>query len=135
MGATSRILRHLLQSKVEDVPSGRLDRAVEALGVLGHLGAVPLPGGRDHLPPTENASCFPLLAGPVAALPVIEGRARHARLPTPGLRGTFEKCRMLLWTAKRTAKPRHSFPAKLSANAVKTSAGRDGPPLNKRRRY
>src|SRR5215212_1208958 len=30
MGATSRILRHLLQSEVEDVSSRGLDRAVEA---------------------------------------------------------------------------------------------------------
>src|SRR5215212_1735237 len=66
----------LLEGEVEDVPGRGLDRAVEALGVLGHLGAVPVPGGRDHPPPTENASCFPLFAGPVAALPVIEGRER-----------------------------------------------------------
>src|SRR5215218_9292138 len=74
VGVTSRILRDLLQSEVEDVSGRGLDRAVEALGVLRHLGAVPVPGGRDHPSPTENASCFPLFAGPVATLPVIEGR-------------------------------------------------------------
>src|SRR5215213_5535660 len=64
----------LLEGEVEDVSGRGLDRAVEALGVLGHLGAVPVPGGRDHPPPTENAPCLPFFAGPVAALPVIEGR-------------------------------------------------------------
>jgi hypothetical protein len=41
---------------------------------------------------------------------------------------------MLVWTAKRTAELRRNFPAKLSANAVKTSTVRDGPRRNKRRR-
>src|SRR3712207_1541517 len=59
MGAASRILRDLLQGEVEDVPGGRLDRAVEALGVLGHLVAVPVPGRRDYPPPPEYAPGFP----------------------------------------------------------------------------
>ena len=49
-------------------------------------------------------------------------------------RDVQEVCRMLVWTAKRTAELRRNFPAKLSANAVKTSANRDGPRRNKRRR-
>src|SRR3712207_9458971 len=59
MSATSRILLDLLQSEVEDIPGGRLDRAVEALGVLGHLVAVPVPGRRDYPPPPEYGPGFP----------------------------------------------------------------------------
>src|SRR5215208_642002 len=74
MGATSRILRHLLQSEVEDVPGGRLDRTVEALSVLGHGVALAIFGGGDHAPPAQDAPRLPLLPGPVALLPIVEGR-------------------------------------------------------------
>src|SRR5215203_400467 len=74
MGVASRILRDLLQSEVEDVPSGRLDRAVEALGVLGHGVAFAIFRGGDHAPPAQDASRLPLLPGPVALLPIVEGR-------------------------------------------------------------
>src|SRR5829696_654582 len=74
MGATSRALRDLLQSEVEDVPGGRLDRAVEALGVLGHGVALAIFRGRDHAPPAQDAPRLPLLLGPVALLPIVEGR-------------------------------------------------------------
>src|SRR5215203_643703 len=74
MGVTSRILRHLLQSEVEDVPSGRLDRAVEALGVLGHSVAFAVSRRRDHAPPAQDAPRLPLLAGTIPLLPVVEAR-------------------------------------------------------------
>src|SRR5215207_936089 len=74
MGATSRILRDLLQSKVEDVPGGRLDWAVEALGVFGHGVAFAIFRGGDHAPPAQHAPRLPLLPGPVALLPIVEGR-------------------------------------------------------------
>src|SRR5215218_2116366 len=74
MGATSRILRDLLQSKVEDVPGGRLDWAVEALGVLGHGVTFAIFRGGDHAPPAQYAPRLPLLPGPVALLPIVEGR-------------------------------------------------------------
>src|SRR5829696_2805625 len=74
MGATSRILRDLLQSEVEDVPGGRLDRAVEALGVLGYGVAFAIFRGGDHAPPAQDAPRLPLLPGSVALLPIVEGR-------------------------------------------------------------
>src|SRR5215208_4628179 len=74
MGTTSRILRDLLQSEVEDVPGGRLDRAVEALGVLGHGVAFAIFRGGDHAPPAQDAPRLPLLPGSVALLPIVEGR-------------------------------------------------------------
>src|SRR5215213_3013516 len=74
MGATSRILRDLLQSEVEDVPGGRLDRAVEALGVFRHHIPGPVVLVRLNVPPpTENTPSSPVALGPVTALPVIEG--------------------------------------------------------------
>src|SRR5215218_2512774 len=74
MGVASRILRHLLQSEVEDVPGGRLNRAVEALGVLGHGVAFAILRGGDHAPPAQDAPRLPLLLSPVALLPIVEGR-------------------------------------------------------------
>src|SRR5918997_4522034 len=46
MDARAGIRGYLLEGEVEDVSGRRLDRAVEALSVFGHLGAVPVPGGR-----------------------------------------------------------------------------------------
>src|SRR5918998_6775440 len=74
MGAAPRILCDLLQGEVEDVPGGRLDRAVEALGVLGHGVAFAIFRGGDHAPPAQHAPRLPLLPGSVPLLPVVEGR-------------------------------------------------------------
>src|SRR5829696_1628637 len=74
MGATSRILLDLLQSEVEDVSGRGLDRAVEALGVFGHGVAFAIFRGGDHAPPAQDTPRLPLLPGPVALLPIVEGR-------------------------------------------------------------
>src|SRR5918997_7139256 len=74
MSAASRILRDLLQSEVEDVPSGRLDRDVEALGVFGHGVAFAIFREGDHAPPAQDAPRLPLLPCPIALLPIVEGR-------------------------------------------------------------
>ena len=66
------VLLHLRQRQVEDVPSRGLDRAIQAVRVLGHGVAVFVFTEAYDAPPTENTASLPVRTSTILLLPRVE---------------------------------------------------------------